>query len=329
LTRTRLLALVSVLSCAFTAHAATPQQVAFIGGSVTYQWQQSPQFQSNPGWQGYGFVVSPIEGACHETSQALTVLQNIIASGSKPIIHLMVGTDESDGVTDSSPGAFILQSFQTCFDQIITTAQNAKLTIVVGTNPYSVINDITPFNEWIVYYCGLKGIPVIDYYTALKRENQNLLGDVFLSNPSETGTDIFPQVTTKGYVIMDALAATVIGQTTRTLTLNAGYLGNDALQEEELARPQSGVNNVAPGTKLHWYAYGEYSDGVTREINNANAQGLYGTWRSSNPGVVDIDPYGNAWTLAPGTANITFTTLSGVEINEWIMTVTPVSAPTF
>jgi hypothetical protein len=39
----------------------------------------------------------------------------------------------------------------------------------------------------------------------------------------------------------------------------------------------------------------------------------------------DIDPYGNAWALAPGTANIHFTTLSGTTINEWVMYVNPVS----
>jgi hypothetical protein len=34
--------------------------------------------------------------------------------------------------------------------------------------------------------------------------------------------------------------------------------------------PTKVVIMVAPGTQMHWIAYCEYSDGMTRETNNAN-----------------------------------------------------------
>jgi hypothetical protein len=324
--RKRLLGLASILLCAFTVGAYAQTQIAFIGGNITYLWQQSPEFQSHSTWEGYGFSLLDVPGPCHESNQALTVLRNIIASGKKPMIHLVVGADDASGTNNANPVDRELESFETCFANLITTAQNAKLKIVVGTNPFAPRNNIDPYNKWIFYYCLLKGVPVIDYQTALNRANNNFFGYVYWNEPAQ-GAGIEPNITTRGYVLMDALAETVIGETAGTLKLKAGYLGNEALQMDGQVppEPQGGVNTVVPGTQMHWYAYGEYSDGVTREINNANALQLYGTWTSSNPGVIDIDPYGNAWALAPGTANIHFTTLFGTTINEWVMYINQVS----
>lgn len=326
--RSKLFALASILSCAFVgAHAQT--QVAFIGGNITYMWQSSGIFGGSSGydWIGDGFKLLDSPGPCHETNQALTVLQNIIASGKKPIIHLMVGADDAADTSDSNPVAWQLQSFETCFANVITTAQRARLKIVVGTNPFAPINNIDPYNKYIFYYCRLKGIPVIDYQTLLNRADDNFEGTEYLIEPTQSGQQ--PSITNKGYAIMNGLADLVI-TTVQGITLQAGYLGNEALQMigPPPLEPQADVNTVAPATQMHWYAYGEYSDGYTRRIDNADSLHLYGIWTSSNPGVISIDPYGNAWALAPGTANIHFTTLSGVTINEWVMYVTPYSNET-
>ncbi len=323
--RSRLFALASILSCAFIgAHAQT--EVAFIGGNITYMWQSSGIFGGSSGydWVGYGSKLQDSPGPCHETNQVLAVLQTIIASGKKPVIHLMVGADDAADTDDANPVAWQLQSFETCFAKLVNTALDAKLKIVVGTNPFAPINNIDPYNKYIFYYCGRKGVPVIDYQTLLKRANHNFKGTEYLIEGTQTGQD---SITNKGYAIMNSLADEVIVQTVGGVTLKAGYLGNEALQMvgQLPLEPQGDVNTVAPGTQMHWYAYGEYSDGDTREIDNANSLHLYGTWTSSNPGVISIDPYGNAWTLAPGTASIHFTTLSGATINEWIMTVTQFS----
>jgi hypothetical protein len=295
--------------------------LAVIGGNITYQWERSGIFGASPQFtfEGYGSKINNEPGPCHETNQVLAVLQTIIASGKKPVIHLMVGADDASDTSDSYPVASQLQSFETCFANVVKTALNAKLKLVVGTNPYALVNDIDPYNKYIFAYCTAKGIPVIDYQTLLTRANNNFEGTVYSSVATTPGQQ--PGITNKGYAIMNGLADEVLSRVILGVTLKAGYLGNEALEMDGQIPPipQGGVNTVFPGTQMHWYAYGEYSDGYTREIDNANVLHLYGTWTSSNPEVISIDPYGNASALAPGTANIHFTTLSGATINEWIM----------
>jgi hypothetical protein len=329
----KLLSIAGTLSCALTVSAANAQiQVAFIGGTTMYKWQDSGTFGGSPAyqWEGYGFKVFAPTGPCVETNEALAALQGIIASGQKPVIHLMVGA--ADAATDDThPVAQQLQSFETCFANVVTTAQNANLKILAGTNPFAPGNDIDPYNKFIFAYCTAKGIPVIDYQTLLVRANDNFEGTeywipppIVLNGPPGSGTP--PSITSKGYAIMNALADRAIAQYVGGVTLNGGYLGNEYLDNNG-APPFTGGNTLSPGAEMHWYAFGQYSDGITQQIANANVLNLYGTWTSSNPEVVSIDQYGTAWTLAPGTANIHFTTLSGATLNEWVMTVGAVPIP--
>ncbi|HTZ58574.1 MAG TPA: hypothetical protein VMB49_10775 [Acidobacteriaceae bacterium] len=317
--RSMLLVLALIPSSVFTdAHAQT--RVAFIGGNITYQWQSSGVFGASPQFtfEGYGSKINNSPGPCHETNQVLAVLQTIIAGGKRPVIHLMVGADDASDTSTSNPVAWQLQSFETCFANVVNTALQAKLKLVVGTNPYALVNSIDPYNKYIFAYCTAKGIPVIDYQTLLTHANNNFEGTEYLTTPVPGQS---PSITNKGYAIMNSLADEVLSQTILGVTLKAGYLGNEALEMDGQLplEPQQSVNTVYPGTEMHWQAYGEFSDGNTREIDNANVQHVYGTWTSSNPEVISIDPYGNAWALAPGTANIHFTTPSGATINEWIM----------
>ena len=128
---------------------------------------------------------------------------------------------------------------------------------------------------------------------------------------------------------MNALADRAIAQYVGGVTLKAGYLANEYLEMNGAPpfEPGTGGNTGVPGTEMHWHAYGQYSDGFAEQMANANMLHEYGTWSSSNPEVISIDPYGNAWALAPGTANIHFTTVTGAAINEWIMYVDSVSVP--
>jgi len=328
----KLLAIAGTLACALTVAAANAQTpVAFIGGSTMYQWQDSGIFGGSPAyqWLGYGFkVFSPI-GPCVETNEALASLQGIIASGAKPVIHLMVGGTDAE-TDDTHTVAQQLQSFETCFANIVTTAQNAKLKILVGTNPFAQHNDIDPYNKFIFAYCTAKRIPVIDYQTLLVRANDNFENTEYWIPPpivlgGTPGSGPPPSITSKGYALMNALADRAIAQYVGGVTLKAGYLGNEYLVDGN--PPFTGANDLPPGAEMHWYAYGQYSDGITQPIANANVLQLYGTWTSSNPEVISIDPYGTAWAVAPGTANIHFTTLSGATLNEWVMTVGAVPIP--
>ncbi|MGC2399159.1 MAG: hypothetical protein WA510_05235, partial [Acidobacteriaceae bacterium] len=152
---------------ALSTSAQTQPEVAFLGDTLTYQWQQSPQFQANKNWVGYGqnFPVSPLPA--RGTAAALSQLQNIIASGQKPIVHLLVGQADADGLSDSYPGAIEFGLFATNFDKIIATAQAAKLKIIVGTVPWASYGNLTPFNDWIFQYCNAHSVPVINYDFAL------------------------------------------------------------------------------------------------------------------------------------------------------------------
>jgi hypothetical protein len=335
----RLSTIAIALSCVWNIGSASAQTpVAFIGGHITYNWGNSGVFGGSSGytWEGYGFKLYAPPGPCQETSEALSALQGIIASGKKPIIHLMVGADDAAGTNDTFFPSEQLQSFQTCFANLITTAQNAKLSILVGTNPFAQINNIDPYNRFIFLYCTANNIPVIDYETLLQQANNNFEGTEYLiPSPLVLGTlppgtpPLPPSITSKGYAFMSAIADRAIAQYAGGATVNGGYLGNEYLEMNGVPPyvPFSDGNTVTPGTEMHWYAYGQYSDGVTQRIANPNMLHEYGTWTSSNPDVISIDPYGTAWALAPGTANIQFTTLSGTKLNEWTMQVDTVPVP--
>jgi hypothetical protein len=334
----KLPAIASALCVLAIGSANAQTSVAFIGGHITYNWQGSGVFggSSAYSWEGYGFKLNTPPGPCYETNQALLVLQSIIAGGKKPVIHLMVGADDAAGTSDSFPVSEQLQTFETCFANVVTTAQNAKLKILVGTNPFAQANNIDPYNKFIFAYCTAKGIPVIDYQTLLQRANDNFEGTEYLIPPPEVLSVIGsvtvgppPTISNKGYAIMNALADRAIAQYVAGVTLKAGYLDNEYLEMNGAPPfvPGTSGNTVAPGTEMHWYAYGQYSDGITQQIANANVLQEYGTWSSSDPEVISIDPYGTAWALAPGTANIHFTTLSGATINEWTMNVDAVPVP--
>jgi hypothetical protein len=335
----RLLAIASILSCVFATGAVNAQTpVAFIGGHINYDWQNSGVFGGSPAytWEGYGFKLFGPAGPCSETNEALAALQSIITGGKKPVIHLMVGADDAADTSSSDPVSVQLQTFETCFANLVTTAQNARLKILVGTNPFAQNNNIDPYNKYIFAYCTAKGIPVIDYQTLLQQANENFEGTEYLIPPpevlSESGFGVNgepPTISIKGYAIMNALADRAIAQYAGGVTLKAGYLDNEYLEMNGAPPfiPGTSGNTVVPGTEMHWYAYGQYSDGITQKIANANVLHEYGTWTSSNPEVISIDPYGTAWALAPGSANVQFTTLSGVTINEWTMHVNAVPVP--
>jgi hypothetical protein len=329
----KFLATASFLSCVSIANAAQTT-VAFLGGSTMYQWADTGIFGGSAAykWESYGFKIFGPNSPCLESDEALQSLQSIITSGQKPVIHLMVGAGDSE--TDSTySAAEQLQSFEGCFAKLITTAQNAKLKILVGTNPVPSSPSIDPYNKFIFAYSTARGIPVIDYYTLLARANENFEGIQYETDPvvlSEQGSSSGPAatITSNGYAIMNALADRAIAQYVGGVTLKGGYLGND-YQQNTSSTPESGIggNTVAPGTQMHWQAWGQYSDGITQPIANANVLGQYGTWTSSNPAVISVDQFGNGWALGTGSANIHFTTLSGVTLNEWIMYVDAVPVP--
>jgi uncharacterized protein YjdB len=73
------------------------------------------------------------------------------------------------------------------------------------------------------------------------------------------------------------------------------------------------------GSTIQFIPYGEFSDGNTRILNNADQFGHVGVWKSSSPNVVVMDQYGVGTSFSKGSSNITFVSNSGVAFYEWIM----------
>lgn len=318
----------SIIALAAMAGIVTPlhaaQTVAFVGGPTTLAWQQSAPFtHAMGGGVGYGFQSQlSIGGDCVETNQALVVVKKLLAAGpNKPsIIHLMVGQYDSAVPVDSNPEAWALQDFQGCFDTLVKTIQAAKEPLIVGLAPFGLIADIRPFNDFMYAYCLQNNVPVIDYYTMLSIDgNQDVSTSPNLIYPPG-----FPNtpvtMTTTGWSLMTNLANAAIAQAFNGIKLKSGYLNNvAALPGNSEYNPVPNVNTVVPDTVMQWLAEGQYSNGQTMEINNANINGLFGTWTSSNPSVMKITPTGESFAIGLGTTNIKFTTLAGQTISEWTM----------
>jgi len=318
---------------AIGAHAQQQPQVAFIGDALTFQWGTSPQFQANKNWLPYGFTTGSAPGCCKGTGAALAELQEIIGKGQKPIIHLMVEQADADGEDDGgNQQALILAGYAHYFEQIIQTAQAAKLKIIVGLEPFSLIGDVGQLNAWTKQYCFAHNIPVVDYASAIEgagfatSSSLNDPAPVFYTAPPNPNNNplplVLPTLTDAGYALITDMALTQIGLTAGTFKLTHGYLNATILPDLEDAESEVNGNSTFDGSTIQFTPYGQYSDGKTRIMNNnaASINGL-GTWTSSNQGVVQIPATGNgiatAW--APGTANVKFTAPSGITFNEWTM----------
>jgi hypothetical protein len=96
---------------------------------------------------------------------------------------------------------------------------------------------------------------------------------IVLNGPQGSGTP--PSITSNGYAIMNVLADGAIVQYVGGVTLKSGYLGIEYMVDG--TQLFTGANDLPVRVEMHWYAYGQYSDGITQPIANANVLQLYGT----------------------------------------------------
>lgn len=311
----------SCLALVVSANAQTRPPVAFIGDNLTYEWQQSPQFQANRNWLPYGFATENLlgMGPGHGVGPALTELQSIIGKGQKPIIHLMVGQADADAQNaGGNQEALVFAIYANGFETIINTAQAAKLKIIVGLEPFAQIGDIGHFNDWTMQYCAAHNIPVVNYAAAL--------GVGFYTAPAPDpsgGPPALPTLTPAGYALITDMAQTQIGLTSGAFTLTHGYLSATILPDLENPEPIVGGNSAVDGSTVKFTPYGQYSDGKTRIMDNVGLYGDLGTWTSSNLAVIWIQngQGGVATAWGPGKANVKFTSPTGIVFNEWTMNV--------
>ena len=338
--RKLLLTLAWILSLAapsvYAATAAQPQ-IAFIGDGMTYQWGQQPQFTKHPNWLPYGNNVTGGPGNDYVgTRTALSTLQGIIRSGKAPAaIVLIVGEADSEGVSPGNQHSNIFAGWAQAWEEIITTAQEAKIQVIAGTIPYSFIGDVTDMNKWILTYCAVHNIPVINDDFALNSGTGFAASGHGVVNPGQPqppqvpiyyvpqtpNPDAFPSIvlSSQGWDLLTDMAEVVIGTATGAMKLKSGYLGTVVYNNEEDAESIPEVNTLIDGAIVQFTAYGQYTDGSVHPFRNADINGHIGTWTNSNPLAMSLDQNGVGIGLDKGTTNVHFTTLLGVTINEWIM----------
>ena len=105
------------------------------------------------------------------------------------------------------------------------------------------------------------------------------------------------------------------------LTLKSGWLQNVEQANQLTEGPVPNVNSVLPEAVVQFTPVGSYSDGTQQPLVNTNPEGATGIWTSSNALVMSVNEQGLAWALSPGTAIIRYTSPSGVNFSEWVMSV--------
>lgn len=214
-------AAVSVCGCGAATNSTVRLQkampdlpsVVFIGDSITAIWGGGPQFAEHPNWVDKG-----ISG--QNSSQVLSRFQADVIELHPEIVHILVGTNDvypgwtlhsSDPNAINSPANVdtmvsmarangihvILATIPPwgCEASNCTTAENADSTLT----RYDRINT---WNAWIEQYSISKGIPVVDYHSALLAPD----GDHYV--PDLTLEGVHPSAA--GYVVMTPMVEGII-----------------------------------------------------------------------------------------------------------------------
>lgn len=182
-----------------------PPSVVFIGDSITAIWGAGPQFAEHPNWVDQG-----ISG--QNSSQVLGRFQTDVIDLHPEIVHILVGTNDvypgwvlhpSDPNATNSPANV---------DAMVRLAQASGIHVILATIPpwgcdasYCTTAegaDSTPtrydrinaWNAWLEQYALSKGIPVVDYHSALLAPD----GEHYVPNLTLEG--VHPSAA--GYVVM-------------------------------------------------------------------------------------------------------------------------------
>jgi lysophospholipase L1-like esterase len=218
------LASVSVCGCSAAIAAADhfqktipdPPSVVFIGDSITAIWgsgQQGPEFAEHPNWVDKG-----IGG--QNSNQLLARFQTDVIDLHPEIVHILIGTnDVYPGWTLQPSGPNAINS-PANLQAMVNMAQANGIHVILATIPpwgcdasncalaasadstLSRYDRINAWNAWIEQYALSKGIPVVDYHSAL------LAPDGAHYVPDMTMDGVHPSAA--GYVVMTPMVECVI-----------------------------------------------------------------------------------------------------------------------
>jgi lysophospholipase L1-like esterase len=217
---------VSMSICGCSAAIAAPEQfqktipdppsVVFIGDSITAIWgsgQQGPEFAEHPNWVDKG-----IGG--QNSNHLLARFQTDVIDLHPEIVHILIGTnDVYPGWTLQPSGPNGINS-PANLEAMVHMAQTNGIHVILATIPpwgcdasnctlaesadstLSRYDRINAWNAWIEQYALSKGIPVVDYHSAL------LAPDGAHYVPDMTMDGVHPSPA--GYVAMTPMVECVI-----------------------------------------------------------------------------------------------------------------------
>jgi hypothetical protein len=317
----KLVSFAGVLSFALTitAHA---QQVAFIGDNFIADWGGQPQFTAHSNWKDYSTVQTFEGGFLSGSGTALATLHNVIATKKPNLIVFEAGEEDMERTTPGNIFPLTMAEWATNIVAVINAAQTAKIPLILGTIPYSALGDPTAFNQWLQVYAAAHSVSVVNFGWALNHPPAVSLPSIttYFQAPANTAGFVPDEVVSPaGWNLVTDMIGTQIGLSLHEFHLTSGYLQTVVQNPQDAAEPELNGNQALHTAAVQFTAWGEYSDGKSRIINNADVNGNIGVWNSSSPQVMWIDQTGKALALEAGSSNIHFTTLSGITINEWVM----------
>jgi lysophospholipase L1-like esterase len=193
-----------------------PPSLVFIGDSISAIWgsgQEGPEFAEHPNWIDEG-----VGG--QNSNQVLARFQADVINLHPKIVHILVGTN------DVYPGWSLVPSQANAIDSpsnvesMVQMAQANGIQVILATIPpwgcdasnctlaeaadptSSRYDRINIWNAWIEEYALSRGIPVVDYHSALLAPD----GQHYLPNLTLDG--VHPSAA--GYVVMTPMVENVV-----------------------------------------------------------------------------------------------------------------------
>jgi hypothetical protein len=333
------------LSAFFSACAAEPPKVVFIGDWVTYYWDAA--FAANPGWINKG-LPGETTGGFGSAEEVLARFHSDVVSLHPSIVHILIGQGDADKIATGQTSR-TLPNFLTGLDAIVREAKAANIRVILGIEPVIVSSTgrMEFINSIIASYGAEHKIPVINYSDALcgcisarlqpyqaystgiDSFEQFGGGPYIVAPPIDSSeAQSYPRmVSAIGYAMMTQMAETAVAN--MTLTLDGGWLQNVEQKQEpgasssDLLEEATDVNTVGPGAIVQFTPIGHFSDGSHHPFLNSSFEGSNGTWTSTNPLVMYVNQAGRSWANSPGKTIIRYTSPGGIEFCEWIMYIKP------
>ena len=146
------------------------------------------------------------------------------------------------------------------------------------------------------------------------------LGDFFALQRKIAADQAVPNLPPGGWDLVTDMAQAAIIQA-QGYKLKGGYLQTVGWDGGLYSTSTANANSINTGGTVQFTPYGQYTDGSTHVMNNADVSGHIGTWTTTVPKSLWVDQNGVGTGLDLGISTVRFTAPSGTIFNAWGMTV--------